>query len=139
MMEFLKKVLKVFAGKFLNFLIEVWTGRTGEILDEAHNYVNEAVLNVENICKYIKEHSEKTDLGLVEELRNLYGYKEITIDFVRLYRKEQQGKTYESEIKTAKLNLAYSIVYNRMKQEKKKWKENAIILAIQLAVNRFFK
>lgn len=138
MLEFLKKVLKVFGGKFISFLIEVWQGRTGEILDEAHNYVNEAVLNVENICKYITAHEEKTDLELAKELRNIYGYNEITIDFIRLYRKEKVP-VYENEIKTAKLNLAYKIVANRFKAEKKKWKENAIILAIQLAVNRFFK
>lgn len=138
MYEFLKKALKFLSGKFINFLLEVWKGTTGEILDNTHNYINEVILNVENISKYVITHKNDNIVDVAHKLRELYGYKEITIDFIVLLKKEKEG-TINDEIKTAKLNLAYKIITNRLKAEKVNWKENVIMLGIQLAVNRFFK
>lgn len=139
-MGFLKKALKVLGGafsKFIKFLIEVWDGVTGEVLEETHNYINEAVVNVEMIGEYIKAHSSETSVWLCDKLRAKYGYIEITVEFVDEIRYEQNTK-YE-KVKSAKYKLAYEIIKNRIKYEGKSFLSKAINLGIELAVNRLPK
>lgn len=139
MKRFLIKALQVLGltfGKFIKFLIEVWDGVTGDVLDETHEYINEAVLNVEQIGEYILANTSKTSQELSDELMERFGYEEITVEFVEKYLSEQKGD-YE-KIKTAKYNLAYEIIKNRIKYEGKSFVGKIVNLGIELAVNRFF-
>jgi hypothetical protein len=139
MIRFLKKALNVLGGsfgKFINFLLEVWKGVTSAVLEENYKYINEAVLNVEQIGNYILANSDKTSVWLAGELKRRFGYREIDIEFVEKFIHEQNTK-YEI-IKCAKYNLAYQIIKNRIKAEGKSFVSRSINLGIELAVSRFF-
>jgi hypothetical protein len=59
-------------------------------------------------------HKNDNIVDVAHKLRELYGYKEITIDFIVVLKKEKEG-LINNEIKTAKLNLAYKIITNKVK------------------------
>ncbi len=135
----LKDILKVVASKLIQVFIEVLDGDTGVTIDNSYKYVNEVVQNMENISKIITDNKTLlTDQEILVKIIEMYGYNELTIDFVKDLINESNG-IYKNSFKSAKLDMAYTIIKNRLDAEKVNFTEKAIMYAIQFAVNRWFK
>lgn len=135
----LKDILKLVTSKIIQAFIEVLGGNTGEIVDNSYKYVNEVVRNMENIANTVKENKTLlTNQEILVKIVEIYGYKELNLDFVDTLINESNG-IYKNSFKSAKLDMAYTIIKNRLQEEKINFTEKAIMYAIQFAVNRWFK
>lgn len=130
-------LIKKIASAFLSFIAEVWSGSTGELLDEICPYVNEVVRNMENISIFVKQNLKaKTPEEMAEALRRKYGYSQIDTEFCEQLIAEIEGKADLLEFKTAKVNMTMRILKDRLAYEKVSFVENVVMLSIQLAVTR---
>lgn len=133
MVKWLLKVLEKFVGsKFAKFLLEVFADKTGEIIEDSYEFVNEYVKNVENIGEYIEDNPDKSSSDVIQYVKETYGY-ELELDDVELI---DENKGY------GKYKLVYRLVIERMEEEGKnifkEGIEQGLNLAIEFAVNRFF-
>jgi len=100
-------LIKKVASAFLSFIAEVWSGATGELLDEVCPYVNEVVRNMENISIYVRQNLKtKPPEEMAKDLRAKYGYTQIDTAFCEQLVAEIEGKADYLEFKTAKVNMA---------------------------------
>lgn len=134
MHKVLFEVVKTFTSKFIDFLVSIWKGSTGDMLDRIAPYVNEVTANVDNMKTYVIANKQKPVEVIKNELIQIYGYAEIDTRFVEECLLENDG-IMTDEMKTAKLNLVLKILKKRLKLEKIEFIESIVMLSIQLIVN----
>jgi len=112
----------------LNFLQEVFSGKTGDVLDNTYKEINEAVQNVQNIGEFVINNTGRdvNDIGI--EVSEKYGIVLESGDIQNILDNKGLGK----------YQLAFKIIEKRLIEDGKKYTEQAINLGIELAVNRFF-
>lgn len=134
MFKWLKEVFKKIGNsKFVEFLKEVFAGKTGEFLDENYKSINAAVKLAEEIGEYIAANKEKP-------------YDELKFDINEKFVcnvDDEDIEEIDEDKATGKFKLAYKLSVNFIKEDGKDFVEKlgkaALKLGIELAVNRFFK
>lgn len=62
-------------NKYLRFLLELFNGEMGKVVDAVKNIINEGVQNTEKISAYVAANLSKTAAELIEEIKAKYGYE----------------------------------------------------------------
>jgi len=124
----LKKVLEVAEEKFLKFLQGVFSGKTGEFLEQNHKTINEVVDQVEEIAKMVADEGIEKTINYVE-LKLGINVKNEIIEI------KAEGITKSN----AKKKLAQKIIYNNLMKLEKNVVWHAINVGIELAVSKLNK
>jgi hypothetical protein len=124
----LKKVLGFAEEKFLKFLECVFSGKTGEFLEENHKIINEVVDQVEEIAKMVADEGIEKTINYVE-LKLGINVKNEIIEI------KAEGITKSN----AKKKLAQKIIYNNLMKLEKNVVWHAINVGIELAVSKLNK
>ena len=122
-------------SKYIKFLAKIYTKEVDLQIVEQHEYINEVVRNVHNIGVYIKKHPKKNVFQLVAELKSLFGYSEITANFIACYKVELEYEEGYTEPKIVKFMLAFTIITNRLNREKINFTERVVSFCIHSGVN----
>ncbi len=136
MLDWLKEVITKFTkSKIASFLVEVFSGATGEVINEHYKIVNEYVKNVENIAEFVNKevNREKGVQSLIKQVEEVYGIKLSCGDVDGLL------SVFKG---IGKQRIVFELVRDRIVVEGgsvlKKGFEQGINLAIEFAVNRYF-
>ena len=133
MLKMIKKLLKKLIGaveeKFLKFLECVFSGKTGEFLEENHKIINEVVDQVEEIA----------NIGLDEGIMEIAGKILKNTGFIvseKIIEDLKNGGIARSE---AKRKLATDIIYKKLRELGVKIVIQAVNVGIELAVSKLNK
>lgn len=80
-------------NKYLKFLIELFSGEMGRVVDTIKKIINEGVQNTEKIAGYVIANQTKTTAEIIEEIKAMYGY-EITERDIQEIIKERKMREY---------------------------------------------
>ncbi len=80
-------------NKYLRFLLELFNGEMGKVVDAAKNIINEGVQNTEKISAHIAANLSKTAAELIEEIKAKYGYELTERDITEII-KERKMREY---------------------------------------------
>lgn len=80
-------------NKYLKFLIELFSGEMGRVVDTVKKIINEGVQNTEKIAGYVIANQTKTTAEIIEEIKAMYGY-EITERDIQEIIKERKMREY---------------------------------------------
>lgn len=144
MLNFLQKVILRFLGsKFAKFLLSVFEGSTGVIIDNSYKIVNEVVKSVElageEVEKQIIEDVDALIKQIDKMLKDMLKDKfNIDLSEVPLFNFNDfcHMRDYKSN---GKFELAYKVIEKALSEKMIDYTKQAISLAIEFAVNRFFK
>ncbi len=138
MLNWLKEVITKFTkSKIASFLVEVFSGVTGEVINEHYKIVNEYVKNVESIEAFVNRVDNRIDLDrnklvLIQQIEEIYG--------IKLGLDELCELGYGGGI--GKYKVAFALIRDRIASENEDASKRdycqGINLAIEFAVNRYF-